>query len=68
MGIVVEILPNDQLLVEFADDNGRAYAVTPVKNAKLLVLQYEREEASKAEVSFVDFHRSSQKGRSRVMF
>jgi Domain of unknown function (DUF4926) len=45
VGTVVEVLARDNLLVEFADDNGRAYALAPIKAAGLLVLQYEREVA-----------------------
>ncbi len=45
VGTVVEVLAGENLLVEFADDNGRAYAIAPVKAAGLLVLQYEREVA-----------------------
>lgn len=39
MGTIVEALPDDTMLAEFADDNGRTYAITPVKTAKLPVLQ-----------------------------
>ncbi len=45
VGTVVEVLADDTLLIEFADDKGRAYAITPVKSSKLLVLQYEQEVA-----------------------
>jgi Domain of unknown function (DUF4926) len=45
VGTVVEILTDYSALVEFADDNGRAYAITPVKSSNLLVLQYEQEVA-----------------------
>jgi Domain of unknown function (DUF4926) len=40
---VVEVLPEVNALVEFADDSGRAHAIMPIKIAKLLVLQYKRE-------------------------
>jgi Domain of unknown function (DUF4926) len=43
VGTVVEILPHDNVLVEFADNKGCAQAITPIKIANLLVLQYERE-------------------------
>lgn len=42
---VVEVLPEDNVLMEFTDDSGRAPAITPIINAKLQVLQYEREVA-----------------------
>ena len=45
VGTVVETLPQGNLLVEFADDEGRAYAITPIETANLLVLHYEREVA-----------------------
>ena len=43
VGTVVNVLPDDTMLIEFADNKGRAYAITPVKIAKLLVLQYAQE-------------------------
>jgi Domain of unknown function (DUF4926) len=42
VGTVVEVFPEDNVLVEFADDSGRAYEITPIKIANLLVLQYEQ--------------------------
>lgn len=45
VGTVVETLPAGRLLVEFADDAGRAYAISPIESAQLLVLHYEREGA-----------------------
>jgi Domain of unknown function (DUF4926) len=45
VGTVVDVLPDNTMSIEFADDNARAYAITPVKMAKLLVLQYEQEVA-----------------------
>jgi hypothetical protein len=45
VGTVVEILSNANLLVEFSDDEGRPYAITPVEQSKLLVLHYEPEAA-----------------------
>ena len=40
VGTVVEILDDKTVLVEFSDDDGRAYAVTPCPPAELLVLHY----------------------------
>jgi hypothetical protein len=40
VGTVVEILDDKTVLVEFSDDDGRAYAVTPCPPADLLVLHY----------------------------
>lgn len=45
VGTVVEILDKDTLLVEFSDDEGRAYAITPVKSSQVLRLHYEPEAA-----------------------
>lgn len=45
VGTVVEVLAGRNLLVEFTDDNGRAYAIAPCEGENLLVLQYEREVA-----------------------
>jgi hypothetical protein len=45
VGTVVEQLDNKNWLVEFSDDQGRAYAVTPCQNADLLLLHYVREAA-----------------------
>lgn len=41
VGTVVELLDEATALVEFSDDDGRAYAVVPVPLAKLLRLRYE---------------------------
>ena len=38
VGTVVETLGERTLLVEFSDDNGRAYAIVPCATADLLVL------------------------------
>src|SRR5208282_4106661 len=38
VGTIVEHLDDRTLLVEFSDDQGRAYAVTPCPRAELLVL------------------------------
>jgi hypothetical protein len=40
VGTVVEQLDDKVLLVEFSDDQGRAYAVAPCPRAELLVLHY----------------------------
>jgi hypothetical protein len=40
VGTVVEQLGDDTLLVEFSDDQGRAYAIAPCPRADLLVLRY----------------------------
>ena len=40
VGTVVEQLDDQILLVEFSDDQGRAYAVAPCPPAELLVLHY----------------------------
>jgi Domain of unknown function (DUF4926) len=40
VGTIVEQLDDQTLLVEFNDDEGRAYAVVPCEPEKLLVLHY----------------------------
>jgi hypothetical protein len=45
VGTIVERLDEDTLLVEFSDDQGRAYAVVPCLGADLLVLHYVPEAA-----------------------
>ena len=40
VGTVVEMLSDSTLLVEFSDDNGRAYAIAPCAQTELLVLHY----------------------------
>jgi hypothetical protein len=40
VGTVVELLDKDFVLVEFSDDQGRAYAVAPCPRSELLVLHY----------------------------
>ncbi len=40
VGTVVEPLDESTVLVEFADDQGRAYAITPCPRSGLLVLHY----------------------------
>jgi hypothetical protein len=45
VGTIVERLDDKTLLVEFSDDQGRAYAVAPCPQADLLVLHYVPEAA-----------------------
>jgi hypothetical protein len=45
VGTVVESLGGDNVLVEFSDDDGRAYAVVPCRGSNLLVLHYAPEVA-----------------------
>jgi hypothetical protein len=45
VGTVVERLDDTTVLVEFADDSGVAYAITPVPDSRLLVLAFEPEPA-----------------------
>lgn len=45
VGTVVELLDDDAVLVEFSDDDGRAYAVAPCARSALLVLHYTPEAA-----------------------
>ena len=45
VGTVIELLDADTTLVEFSDDDGRAYAITPVKSSQVLLLHYEPEAA-----------------------
>jgi Domain of unknown function (DUF4926) len=45
VGTIVEQLDGETLLVEFSDDQGRAYAVAPCPRADLLVLHYVPEAA-----------------------
>jgi hypothetical protein len=45
VGTIVEQLDDKTSLVEFSDDHGRAYAVTPCRRADLLVLHYVPEAA-----------------------
>ena len=40
VGTIVEQLEDKTLLVEFSDEQGRAYAVAPCPRADLLVLHY----------------------------
>jgi len=45
VGTIVERLDDRTLLVEFSDDQGRAYAIAPCPRADLLVLHYVPEAA-----------------------
>jgi len=45
VGTVIELLDNDTSLVEFSDDDGRAYAIAAVKSSQVLLLHYEPEAA-----------------------
>jgi hypothetical protein len=45
VGTIVEQLDDKTLLVEFSDDQGRAYAVVPCRREDLLVLHYVPEAA-----------------------
>jgi len=40
VGTVVDLLDATTALVEFSDDDGRAYAIVPCPRAELLVLHY----------------------------
>jgi hypothetical protein len=40
VGTVVEQLDNDNSLVEFSDEQGRAYAIVPCPRTELLTLHY----------------------------
>jgi hypothetical protein len=44
-GTVVETLDASTVLVEFSDDEGRAYAIAPCPRSDLLVLHYEPQNA-----------------------
>jgi Domain of unknown function (DUF4926) len=45
VGTIVEQLDDKTALVEFSDEQGRAYAVAPCRRADLLVLHYVPEAA-----------------------
>lgn len=45
VGTIVERLDEATVLVEFSDDQGQAYAVTPCPESDLLILHYVREAA-----------------------
>ncbi len=40
VGSIVELLDEEMVLVEFSDEHGRAYAITPCPRSELLVLHY----------------------------
>jgi uncharacterized protein DUF4926 len=40
VGTIVELLDEETVLVEFSDEQGRAYAITPCLISELLVLHY----------------------------
>ena len=40
VGTIVELLDEETVLVEFSDEQGRAYAITPCPSSELLVLHY----------------------------
>ena len=46
VGTVVETADNDNVLVEFSDNDGRAYAIVPCAISDLLVLHYLPEAAA----------------------
>jgi hypothetical protein len=41
VGTVVEELAEDAFLIEFSDDQGRTYAMIPLKTHQLIVLHFE---------------------------
>jgi Domain of unknown function (DUF4926) len=45
VGTVVELLSPTKLLVEFSDDDGKAYSIAALEVAAVLVLHYEQEVA-----------------------
>ena len=45
VGTVLDQLDDDTVLVEFSDEQGRAYAVAPCPRAALLILHYVPEAA-----------------------
>jgi hypothetical protein len=46
VGTVVELLDEENVLVEFSGDDGRAHAIAPIPRADLLVLHYVPEAAA----------------------
>jgi len=40
VGTIVELLDEETVLVEFSDEQGRAYAITPCPSSELLALHY----------------------------
>jgi Domain of unknown function (DUF4926) len=45
VGTIVETLDGENVLVEFSDDSGRAYAIAPLSRTDLLPLRYTRKAA-----------------------
>jgi Domain of unknown function (DUF4926) len=45
VGTVVEVVDAKTMLIEFSDEEGRPYAITPVQQSQLLVLHYVPETA-----------------------
>jgi Domain of unknown function (DUF4926) len=45
VGTVVERLDDENSLVEFSDDEGKAYAIAPCPDSALLVLHYDPQAA-----------------------
>jgi Domain of unknown function (DUF4926) len=45
VGTVVEVLSPTKLLVEFSDDDGKAYSIATLDVTEVLVLHYEQEVA-----------------------
>ncbi len=45
VGTVVEVLSPTKLLVEFSDDDGKAYSIATLDASSVLVLHYEQEVA-----------------------
>lgn len=46
VGTVVEVLDGDAFEVEFSDDQGRTYTMTPLKAEDIIVLHYSPVEAA----------------------
>jgi hypothetical protein len=46
VGTVVELLAPDVYEVEFSDDEGRAYALLPLRDQDLMILHYRPHEAA----------------------
>ena len=46
VGTVVELLAPDVYEVEFSDDEGRAYALLPLRDQDLMILHYQPHEAA----------------------
>ena len=40
VGTIVELLDEQRVLVEFSDEQGRAYAIAPCRRSELLILHY----------------------------